>query len=354
MKRMDWDFFKGKRVFVTGHTGFKGSWLCRILLQAGAQVTGYALPPSAGPNLFSLAELEGHINSVLGDVRDLPRLKEAFQQAQPEVVFHLAAQPIVRESYKDPVATYETNVMGTVNLLECVRVLQVPVRSVVIITTDKVYENKGWAWGYRENDPLDDHDPYSNSKSCAELAAHSYITSFFTQGPAVSTVRAGNVLGGGDFAHDRILPDCVRAVQAGRHILVRNPASVLPYQHVLEALFAYLMVAQGQSENKDLAGWYNVGPEDQDCVTTGQLVQLFCQAWGKDAAWEDRAEPGAPHEDSFLKLDCSKLKTAFDWRPQWNAAIAVEKTVAWTREWLAGGSAAQEMDREISEYKEGF
>lgn len=354
MKLADQGFFKGKRVFVTGHTGFKGSWLCRILTNAGALVTGYSLPAPTEPNLFSMAGLCGRMDSVTGDIRDRQALEQAFRQARPEIVFHLAAQPIVRDSYKDPAGTYETNVMGTVNLLECLRGLQVPVRSVVIITTDKVYENKGWAWGYRENEPLDGRDPYSNSKSCAELAVHSYVSSFFAEGPAVSTVRAGNVIGGGDFAHDRILPDCVRAVQAGKPVLVRNPYSIRPYQHVLEALFAYLMIAQRQYEDCTAAGWYNVGPEDRDCVATGHLVELFCQAWGQGAAWENRAEPGAPHEDSFLKLDCSKLKAAFGWRPQWDVRTAVEKTVAWTKNWLDAGSVASEMDQEIGKYWEGF
>ncbi len=347
-------FFQGKRVFITGHTGFKGAWLCRILTNAGAQVTGYSLAPPTEPNLYTLAGMAGRVRSITGDVRNRDKLAQAFGEARPEIVFHLAAQPIVRDSYKDPVATYETNVMGTVNLLECVRVLQVPVRSVVIVTTDKVYENRNWAWGYRENDPLDGRDPYSNSKSCAELATHSYVSSFFAQRDvAVSTLRAGNVIGGGDFANDRIIPDCVRAVQAGKPIIVRNPYSIRPYQHVLEALFAYLMVAQRQYEDKNLAGWYNVGPEDQDCVTTGRLADMFCHSWGGGAAWENHAEPGAPHEDSFLKLDCSKLKTVFDWRPRWNVETAVAKTVDWTKSWLQGDSAGP-VDKQIDEYLERF
>ena len=354
MKLVNPGFFRGKRVFITGHTGFKGSWLCRILTNAGALVTGYALPSPTEPNLFSLAGLSGHMDSVIGDVRDRQGLESAFRQSSPEIVFHLAAQPIVRDSYKDPVGTYETNVMGTVNILECIRVLQVPVKSVVIITTDKVYENKGWAWGYRENDPLDGHDPYSNSKSCAELVTHSYVSSFFAQGPAISTARAGNVIGGGDFANDRILPDCVRAAQANRPVIVRNPYSIRPYQHVLEALFAYLMIAQRQYEDHSVAGWYNVGPEDQDCVPTGRLVELFCQAWGRGLTWENRAELDAPHEDSFLKLDCSRVKTMFGWRPRWSVEKAVQQTTAWTECWLSGGSIAEEMDRQINDYWEGL
>lgn len=353
MDRNDLEFYRGKRVFVTGHTGFKGAWLCRILIGAGAVVTGYSLSAPTEPNLFALANLESHMTSLLGDIRDMERLKIAFQSAEPEIVFHLAAQPIVRTSYQEPVYTYETNVMGTVNLLECIRTVGTTVRSVVIITTDKVYENKEWGWGYRENEPLDGYDPYSNSKSCAELATHSYCKSFFKDyDVAVSTARAGNVIGGGDFANDRIIPDCVRAVQTGKPIGVRNPHSTRPYQHVLEPLMAYLMIARRQYGDKSLAGWYNVGPDEQDCVTTGQLVELFREKWGEDFAWIDQAEPNAPHEANFLKLDCSKLKTTFCWSPRWHITEAIEKTAEWTWVWLNGGDIPTEMDREIREYVE--
>ena len=354
MKAFSLDFFRGKRVFVTGHTGFKGSWLCRILINAGAIITGYSLPALTEPNLFALAGLEQNMTSIIGDIRDRDRLMQVFQSTQPEIVFHLAAQPIVRDSYKDPVYTYETNVMGTVNILECIRTLQAPVKSVVIITTDKVYENKNWPWGYRENDPLDGRDPYSNSKSCAELVTHSYVQSFFANSSAVvSTVRAGNVIGGGDFANDRIIPDCVRAAQSGNPIVVRNPHSIRPYQHVLEALFAYLLVAQRQHEDKQFAGWYNIGPDDNGCITTGELVDLFCQAWG-GMGWENHAEPGAPHEDNFLKLDCSKLKTTFSWKPMWDVKTAIEKTVEWTKAWMDNEAVADVMDRQIQEFLNGI
>lgn len=354
MSIVDLGFFKGKRILITGHTGFKGSWLCRILINAGALVTGYSLPPPTEPNLFSLSDLESKMRSIKGDVRNRADMEKAFTAAQPEIVFHLAAQPIVRDSYKFPAYTYETNVMGTVNLLECIRTLQIPVKSTVIITTDKVYENQNWVWGYRENDPLDGHDPYSNSKSCAELITHSYVSSFFaTADTAVSTVRAGNVIGGGDFANDRIIPDCVRAIQAKKAVIVRNPYSIRPYQHVLEALFAYLMIAQGQYENKNLSGWYNVGPKDDDCLTTGALATMFCRAWGEGLTWENHSEMGAPREDNFLKLDCSKLKSTFSWKPCWDIATAVEKTVAWTRVWLENRNLPEEMDRQIKEYAEG-
>lgn len=351
MKYIDFDFFRGKRVFVTGHTGFKGSWLCKVLVNAGAEVTGYSLHAPTEPNLFALTGLESKMNSIIGDIRDLPKLRAAYHAANPEIVLHLAAQPIVRASYEEPVYTYETNVMGTVNLLECIRTAQGPARSVVMITTDKVYENREWVWGYRENEPLDGYDPYSNSKSCAELAVHSYVNSFFkNSSTAVSTARAGNVIGGGDFARDRIIPDCVRAAQAGEPVIVRNPYSIRPYQHVLEPVIAYLMIAQRQYENPSLAGWYNVGPDDCDCVTTGDLVDKFCCAWGEGMTWENRAEANAPHEAGFLKLDCSKLKSTFGWRPRWNIQDAIGQTVEWTKTWLTGKSIPAVMDEQINAF----
>ena len=344
------EFYRGKRVFVTGHTGFKGAWLCRILVGAGAAVTGYSLLAPTQPDLFALAGLEGRMTSVMGDIRDKEKLLAAFQVAKPEIVLHLAAQPIVRDSYKDPAYTYETNVMGTVNILECVRLVP-GVRSFLNVTTDKVYHNNEWVWGYREEEPLDGFDPYSNSKSCSELVTHSYKSSFFADGRvAVSTARAGNVIGGGDFANDRIIPDCVRAVQAEKPMGVRNPCSTRPYQHVLEPLFAYLMIARRQYEEGNVSGWYNVGPDECDCVTTGELVELFREKWGESFTWLDQAEKDAPHEANFLKLDCSKLKFVFGWRPRWHIDEAVEKTVEWTRVWLAGGDIPAEMDREIREY----
>ena len=347
---LDLSFYRNKRVFVTGHTGFKGSWLCRILLNAGAIVTGYSLEPPTQPNLFSLADMAGRMTHVVGDIRDMAALKAAFDKAQPEIVLHLAAQPIVRDSYKDPRYTYETNVMGTVNLLECVR-LSTGVKSVLNVTTDKVYHNNEWCWGYREDEPLDGFDPYSNSKSCSELVTHSYINSFFTDSEtAVSTARAGNVIGGGDFANDRIIPDCVRAMAAGKTIGVRNPWSTRPYQHVLEPLAMYLTIAQKQYEDRRYAGYYNVGPDDCDCVTTGELVSLFCSCWGENACWENQAEADAPHEANFLKLDCSKIKSVFGWRPRWHIQECMEKTCAFSKVWLAGGNIPAEMDREINEF----
>lgn len=346
---MNCDFYKGKRVFITGHTGFKGAWLCRILTLFGAEVCGYALEPPTNISLFEIANVKDSIHSKLGDIRDYSKLKAEFDDFKPEIVLHLAAQPIVRYSYKNPAYTYETNVMGTVNILECVRNSEC-VNSFLNVTTDKVYLNKEWNWGYRENEELDGFDPYSNSKSCSELVTHSYKNSFFADGKvAISTARAGNVIGGGDFAIDRIIPDCVRAVSENRDIIVRNPYSIRPYQHVLEPLFAYLMIAEKQYNNAEFSGWYNVGPDECDCVTTGELVDLFCKCWG-DASWKNAAEKNAPHEANFLKLDCSKIKSTFGWRPRWHIAEAIEKTVEWSKTYLTGGNVGAIMDKQIEEY----
>ena len=343
------NFYKNKKVLITGHTGFKGSWLCRILINAGAKVTGYSLEPPTEPSLFKLAKIENDINHIIGDIRDLDHLTKVFDEVQPEIVLHLAAQPIVRESYKNPVGTYETNVMGTVNICECVRTHEC-VRSFLNVTTDKVYKNNEWAWGYRENEPLDGYDPYSNSKSCSELVTHSYINSFYDiDRVRVSTARAGNVIGGGDFAVDRIIPDCVRAASSKETIIVRNPYSTRPYQHVLEPLFAYLMIAKAQYEDKKYAGFYNVGPDDKDCVTTGDLVDIFCSKWGQGLTWENRYD-GGPHEANFLKLDCSLLKSTFGWKPKWGIEEAIEKVIEWSKVWINQTDISKEMDREIEEY----
>lgn len=345
------DFYKGRRVLVTGHTGFKGTWLCKILLQLGAEVTGYALKPPTIPSLFEISKVSDKINSIEGDVRDFPHLKEVFEQVQPEIVFHLAAQPLVRRSYEEPVETYETNVMGTVHVCECVRLFPC-VKSFLNVTTDKVYENKEWAWGYRENEPLDGYDPYSNSKSCSELVTHSYINSFFRDmDTSVSTARAGNVIGGGDFADNRIIPDCVRAAGKKELVIIRNPHSTRPYQHVLEPLFVYLTIGAMQMEDKNYAGYYNVGPDDRDCVSTGELVELFCKSWGDGMSWVNQYD-GGPHEANFLKLDCSKLKSVFGWKPVWDVRTAIEKTVEWSKAWMNGENMEHLMEKQILEYGE--
>lgn len=344
---MDLSFYKGKTVLITGHTGFKGSWLCKVLLLQGAKVVGYSLESPTKPSLFEVLQLGKHMTSIIGDIRDLEHLQNVMQQYQPELVIHMAAQPIVRESYVDPVYTYETNVMGTVNVLEAVRHCD-NVKSVINITTDKVYKNNEWEWGYREIDALDGYDPYSNSKSCSELVTNSYRKSFFeNRDIAISTCRAGNVIGGGDFAKDRIIPDCVRAMEQGKEIIVRNPYSTRPYQHVLEPVCTYLDLAAKQyMEREKYQGSYNIGPDDCDCVTTGRLADIFCEAWGEDAQWVNQAEDNAPHEANYLKLDCSKIKRTLGWQARWHIEEAVEKTVEWSKEWLDG-----ENMNDITEYQ---
>ena len=347
-------FYQGRRVLVTGYTGFKGMWLVLLLRRLGAEVAGYSLdtPTREGARVCERIGLEGRISyAVRADVRDFERLRQAVAAFAPEVVFHLAAQPIVRKGYLDPRGTYETNVMGTVNILESIRETQ-SVRSFLNVTTDKVYENKEWCWGYRENEPLDGYDPYSNSKSCSELVTHSYVKSFFTDGRcAISTARAGNVIGGGDFSPDRIVPDCIRATVAKRVIEVRNPYSTRPYQHVLEPLGAYLMIAAGQRQQPELAGCYNVGPEESDCATTGELATLFCRAWGDGATWQTHTkDEHAPYEANFLKLDCSKLKATFHWHPRWHIAQAIQATVDWAKVWGSGGVVGQVMDEQIRDF----
>lgn len=348
---MDLSFFKGKKILVTGHTGFKGSWMCQVLKMQGADVTGFALEPPTRPSIFSLAHVHEDMVSVTGDIRDGEKVTDIFKKYKPEIVIHMAAQPIVRESYETPVYTYETNVMGTVNVLEAARQYG-SVRSLVNVTTDKVYKNNEWEWGYRETDELDGYDPYSNSKSCSELVTFAYRRSFFQdEDTAISTCRAGNVIGGGDFARDRIIPDCVRAQEKGEKITVRNPYSTRPYQHVLEPVCAYLKLAEAQYlDRKGYEGSYNVGPDDCDCVTTGELVDIFCRVWGENASWEDVSEKNAPHEAGFLKLDCSKIKRAMGWEPKWHIEEAVEKAVAWSKAYINGEDMAAETEREIKEY----
>lgn len=367
------EFYKGKKVLITGHTGFKGSWMCRVLKVLGADVYGYALKPPTNPSLFETLCIADDIHNYEGDVRDLPGLLHVFSTVKPEIVIHMAAQPLVRESYKDPVGTYSSNVMGTVNVLECCRICD-SVISAVNVTTDKVYRNNEQDEGYIETDYLDGYDPYSNSKSCSELVTHSYVQSFFSNENMnpdgvhnrilpVSTCRAGNVIGGGDFALDRIIPDCFRAAQNHEDIIVRNPYSTRPYEHVLEPVFTYLMVAMEQSFDKKLASNYNVGPDDESCVTTGQLVNKFCDAWNMtqvsyglsnddDIKWINKHD-GGPHEAGFLKLNCNKLKSTFDWKPTWNIDDTITKTVEWYSEYMHDGNIMDVTDKQIKEFMEG-
>lgn len=333
---MNLDFYKNRKILITGHTGFKGAWMCKILLEAGAKVVGYSLAPTEEQALYFLSGVDDKVKSYIGDIRSLEMLRTVFKQERPEIVFHMAAQPLVCDAYEDPVYTYEVNVMGTVNILECIRETE-SVRSFVNVTTDKVYENKEWEWGYRENENLNGFDPYSNSKSCSELVTSSYIKSFYSRRClAVSTARAGNVIGGGDFSKNRIIPDCVRGAISGSGIRVRNPNSIRPYQHVLEPVCAYLMIAQKQYEDVKYAGNYNVGPDEKDCWRTQQLVKSFCQAWldnsGKDVKWYSENVDG-PHEANYLKLDCAHIKNTLGWNTTWDAESAVCNTVEWYMQW---------------------
>lgn len=345
-------FFKGKKILITGHTGFKGTWLCKMLVMLGAEVTGYSLDVPTEPSLFEMSGVQEYMNSVKGDIRDLEHLLEVFKTTQPEIVIHMAAQPLVRESYKNPVYTYDVNVMGTVNVLECVRNTE-SVKSFLNVTTDKVYLNKEWEWGYRENEELNGLDPYSNSKSCSELVTSSYLKSFFQDSEvAISTARAGNVIGGGDFAVDRIIPDCIRSIQRGENIIVRNPYSTRPYQHVLEPLIAYLEIVEKQYNDKMYANSYNVGPNEDSCLQTGDLVDLFCKKWNSISnskiEWLNKSD-GGPHEAQFLKLDCSKIKKKIQWKPHWNIEYTMEKIVEWTQVYLDAGDITKCMESQIKE-----
>lgn len=339
---MNLDFYRDKKVLITGHTGFKGSWMCEVLLNAGAKVYGYALKPEE-ESLWNILGLESKTETCYGDIRDAKTLIEFVQKVQPEIVIHMAAQPLVRLSYEEPAYTYETNVMGTVNILEAVRKTD-SVKSFVNVTTDKVYKNKEWEWGYREDEELNGYDPYSNSKSCSELVTSSYKNSFFNaetggRKVAITTCRAGNVIGGGDFAKDRIIPDCIRAAYKKEDIIVRNPYSTRPYQHVLEPVVAYLMIAQEQYEDITQAGNYNIGPNETDCYSTGDIVDTFVNEWtkqtGESIKWINKHD-GGPHEANFLKLDCSRVKTTFGWKPTWTVREAMEEIVEWHKAYRDG------------------
>lgn len=347
-------FYKNKTILVTGHTGFKGTWLCKILINAGANVIGYSLDAPTDPNLFSLAKIENKMTSIIGDIRDYKKLKNVFDTYKPELVIHLAAQPIVRDSYKNPLYTYETNVMGTANVLECVRQTS-SVKSFLNVTTDKVYLNDDIPnHPFKEDEMLDGFDPYSNSKSCSELVTHSYKKSFFADKRcAISTARAGNVIGGGDFAKDRIIPDCVRAIENNIDIVIRNPFSTRPYQHVLEPLYIYLEIVEKQYNDITKEGYYNVGPDDCDCVNTGDLVSKFCKLWGNNLTWINKHD-GGPHEAAFLKLDNSKIKEAFGWHPRWHIDETIQKIVEWTKIYLEDKNEIPSiMDKQINEFMEG-
>jgi CDP-glucose 4,6-dehydratase len=341
------DFFKNKKIFITGHTGFKGAWLCKILNSLGADITGYALPPS-DPCLFELSKISESINSVFADTRDIGQLKKSISATNPEIVIHMAAQPLVRDSYKNPVYTYETNVMGTVNILEAARECK-NIKSFLNVTTDKVYKNTEGEHGYKETDELNGRDPYSNSKSCSELVTESYKKSFFEcTDTAVSTARSGNVIGGGDFASDRIIPDCVKTIQNKETLIIRNPNSIRPYQHVIEALFGYLIIVKKQFEDRKYEGNYNIGPELCDCVQTSKLADMFFTHF-ENAKWESKNN-NEPHEACFLRLDNSKMKKTFGWKPEIHIEKAVNMTAEWTKEYLNSGDFNKISDKQIKEY----
>ncbi|WP_227013546.1 CDP-glucose 4,6-dehydratase [Paenibacillus psychroresistens] len=329
-------FWQGKKVFVTGHTGFKGSWLCLWLNKLGAEVTGYALQPPTKPSLFEITKLSTKMNSIIGDIRDAAALNKAMADNSPEIVIHMAAQPLVRESYNTPVETYATNVMGTVNLLEAVR-HNPSVKAVVNVTTDKVYENKEWHWGYRENEPLGGLDPYSNSKACSELVTQAYRQSFFANGAAVASARAGNVIGGGDWAADRLIPDCINALLQGEAVRIRNPYSIRPWQHVLEPLSGYLSLAEKLFTNgKPFAESWNFGPDDQDAKPVQWIVEALCAKWGHEIGFTID-EGDHPHEAKFLKLDCSKAKNELQWQPCWSLDTTLDKIVEWSKVYQSQG-----------------
>ncbi len=322
-------FFSGKTVLITGHNGFKGSWLTKVLNNFGSNVIGYSLSPPTDPNLYSLLDLESQIVSINADVRDLSALKKTVVDYRPQVVIHMAAQPLVSVGYSNPVMTYETNVMGTVNILESIRALEEV--SFLNVTTDKVYQNNEWNWGYRENDRLNGYDPYSNSKSCSELITSSYSKSFAGASTSISTARAGNVIGGGDFTKPRLIPDCVRAAQSGSTMILRNPFSTRPYQHVLESIFAYLTIAAFQAIDSKYSGSYNVGPSDEGNKTNEYMVKLFSKYWGSDFNYSIFHNDEEPHEANNLKLDCSLMRSVFGWKPVWSVEEAVQKTVELTK-----------------------
>lgn len=345
------NFWQGKKVFVTGHTGFKGTWLTRWLSMLGADVIGYSLAPTADLSMFNVLKNDD-IKSVIGDIRDYEMLRTVLMETNPDIIFHLAAQPLVRQSYKDPRATYEVNVMGTVNLLECMRHVE-SLRSAVIVTTDKVYQNKEWCWGYRESDELGGRDPYSCSKSCVEMVVESFCKSFFDSNNIIRTARAGNVIGGGDWSDDRLIPDCIRASSSGNKIIIRNPESVRPWQHVLEPLYGYMILAERIYEGSEISPCYNFGPDDRACVTTEALVKIFCDNW-RGASYLKNEDANTFHESGILKLDCSKAKSELGWIPVWDIKTAVGKTVQWYEAYYSGEDMNKVTEMQINSYMEAI
>ncbi|MDO8948628.1 MAG: CDP-glucose 4,6-dehydratase [Desulfocapsaceae bacterium] len=352
-------FWQGKRVFMTGHNGFKGSWLSLWLQSMGAQVVGYALAPPTNPSLFEVAEVGKGMTSIIGDIRDLEHLRTVFAEHRPEIVIHMAAQALVRYSYIEPVETYSTNVMGTVNLLEAVRSTGC-VKAVVNVTSDKCYENREWVWGYRENEAMGGYDPYSSSKGCAELVAAAYRNSYFhpekykEHGVALASVRAGNVIGGGDWGDDRLIPDIMRAITQGKSVNIRNPHAIRPWQHVLEPLSGYLLLAQKlYEEGEAYAESWNFGPNDEDAKPVQWIVERLTKSWGEGAVWVlDGGDH--PHEAHYLKLDCSKAKARLAWKPRWHLEDTLSAIIDWHRAYLKGKDMRDVTMRQIDAYTNGF
>jgi CDP-glucose 4,6-dehydratase len=353
---VDWGLYKGKKVFITGHTGFKGSWLCLLLSKLGAEVYGYALEPPTNPSLYEVAKVDELVTSYIADIRDYDTLYGTLSAVQPDIIIHMAAQPLVRDSYKNPINTYSINVMGTVHLLEAVRHIK-SIRAVVNVTTDKCYENKEWLWGYRENEPMGGYDPYSNSKGCSELVTASFRSSFFNpldygkmHHVAVASARAGNVIGGGDWAEDRLIPDFIRAINNKEKVKIRSPYAVRPWQHVLEPLSGYLMLGSKLWTDgcKYAEGW-NFGPDDSDAKPVEWIIGKLCDLWGESASYEIDTNP-QPHEANYLKLDCSKAKTRLEWQPRWDISTAIHHIVEWTKAYNQGVDMCSVCQRQIEEY----
>lgn len=349
------NIYAGRKVLITGHTGFKGSWLCLLLHQLGADVYGYALSPPTDPSLYGEAQIDELVTSVIADIRDLKILNDVVQQIQPEIVIHMAAQPLVRDSYKEPVETYEINVMGTVHLLDACR--NVPsVKAIVNVTTDKCYENREWQWGYRENEPMGGFDPYSSSKGCSELITSAYRSSYFhadgyhKHGVGLASARAGNVIGGGDWAFDRLIPDFIKAVSKGEKIHIRSPFSVRPWQHVLEPLNGYLMLtAKLYTEGPKYARAWNFGPDDKDVVDVKTIIHTLCELWGDGASYVIEGSPQL-HEATYLKLDCSLAKTYLNWFPRWNIIKTLNTIVDWNKDRFSGKDIRQITENQIVKY----
>ncbi len=353
LAHVDPNFWRNKNVFLTGHTGFKGGWLSLWLASMGAKVTGYGLAPTTNPSFFDLSEVDSLIDkSHIADIRDLVRIQSAMAEAKPDVLIHMAAQPLVRQSYENPIETYSTNVMGTVHVLESARTVS-SVRATVVITTDKCYENKEWVWGYRENEPMGGYDPYSSSKGCAELVTSAYRQSYFSKADInnkVGSARAGNVIGGGDWSPDRLIPDAIKAFEANLPLMIRNPLATRPWQHVLEPLSGYLILAQALYEQgSSFASGWNFGPIEDDNRSVQEVVDLLISSWGHSARWEKEGSE-QPHEANLLRLDCSKARAQLGWIPKWGLEMATQKTVDWYKSYLAKENMQKVSLTQIQQY----